>query len=288
MKDIKITDVRSQPGDSAFLIDDGKTSVLYDTGFGFTGYDVAENIRKILCERKLDYIFLTHSHYDHALGSAYILEKYPQAKVVAGRYAAGIFTREGAKAVMKDLDNKFAAKCGVTEYEFLGDKLRVDIPCDDGDIIKAGDMTFEVLDLPGHTKCSVGFYCKEHSLLLSTETIGVYDGVTNIVPSYLVGYEMSLRSIDRVTALPIEQLLAPHFGILNREQTDYFLKNARRCSVEAAELILSCLKSGKNDEDIIDVFKEKYWKGYIKDIYPIDAMKLNTSIMIGLIRKELL
>ena len=86
MNDLKITDVRVQKGDSAFLIDDGETAILYDTGFGFTGYGVAENIRAVLGERKLDYIFLTHSHYDHALGSAYILRRYPDAKVAAGAY----------------------------------------------------------------------------------------------------------------------------------------------------------------------------------------------------------
>ena len=120
---------------------------------------VADNIKAVLGERKLDYIFLTHSHYDHALGSAYILRRYPDAKAVAGRYAADIFQRDGAKRTMKKLDAEFAAECGVTDYEFLGDELRVDIPCDDGDIIDTGDMQFEVLNLPGHTKCSVVFYC---------------------------------------------------------------------------------------------------------------------------------
>ena len=104
MIDLKITDVRPMSGDSGFLIDDGKTSILYDTGFGFTGDKLCENIKKILGSRKLDYIFLTHSHYDHALGSAYILRRYPEAKVVAGVYAADIFRRDGAKRVMKELD----------------------------------------------------------------------------------------------------------------------------------------------------------------------------------------
>ena len=36
MDNLVITDVRTLPGDSGFLIDDGKTAVLYDTGFGFT------------------------------------------------------------------------------------------------------------------------------------------------------------------------------------------------------------------------------------------------------------
>ena len=82
MTALKVTDVRCLPGDSAFLLDDGETSILIDSGFGFTGFSVADNIRKVLGERKLDYIFLTHSHYDHALGSAYILRRYPEATVV--------------------------------------------------------------------------------------------------------------------------------------------------------------------------------------------------------------
>ena len=44
MREIEILDMRVHPGDAAFLLDDGKTAVLYDTGFGFTGFGVAEKI----------------------------------------------------------------------------------------------------------------------------------------------------------------------------------------------------------------------------------------------------
>lgn len=45
--DIKVSDMRCVKGDSAFLLDDGETSVLYDTGFGFTGFEVAKNIKRL-------------------------------------------------------------------------------------------------------------------------------------------------------------------------------------------------------------------------------------------------
>lgn len=288
MKNIKVTDVRCEKGDSAFLIDDGKTTILYDTGFGFTGFEVAKNIKSVLGERPLDYIFLTHSHYDHALGSAYILRHYPTAKVVAGKYAVGIFQRDGAKRTMRELDAKFAAKCGVGDYEFLGDELRVDIPVDDGDIIQAGDMSFEVINLPGHTRCCVGYFCKEKGLLLSNETLGVYDGEKTIVPSYLVSYADSIASVEKVEKLRIRYVLAPHYGILSQEQTKYFLDNMKSASENTALDILSSLKNGKSTDEIISQFKDKYWHGYIKEIYPEDAVNLNTSIMIELIRKELM
>ena len=285
--DIKITDVRCQKGDAAFLIDDGKTSILYDTGFGFTGYAVAENIKNCLGERQLDYIFLTHSHYDHALGCPYILRKYPSAKVVAGKYAVDIFKRDGAKRVMKDLDAKFAQTCGVFDYEFLGDELKVDIAVDEGDIIQAGDMAFEVINLPGHTRCCVAFYFEKEGLLLSNETLGVYDGEKTIVPSCLVSYSDTIASMEKIEQLNISSIVAPHLGLLNKTQTEFFLKNMKSSLQNESLNILDSMKNGLSNEEILAQFKEKFWHGYIKEIYPEDAAELNTSITIRLIRNEL-
>ena len=49
MNNFSVYDVRCQPGDSAFLIDDSVTSVLYDTGFGFTGFKVADVYETKVC-----------------------------------------------------------------------------------------------------------------------------------------------------------------------------------------------------------------------------------------------
>lgn len=285
---IKITDVRAHSGDSAFLIDDGKTAIMYDSGFAFTGYAVADKIKAELGGRKLDYIFLTHSHYDHALGAVYALKYWPDAKIVAGEYAAKIFAKPTAKAVMRDLDGKFAKTCGVDEYEDLIDDLKVDIPASDGDVIKAGDMEFEVLNLPGHTKCSVGYYCKAEKLLLGCESIGVYNGSDDVFPSYLVGYQMALDSIARVETLDVENVLVPHFGLIDKVQTALYLKKAKESAVETADMILKMLKNGDDKEKIIEAIKDRYYKGYIKEIYPIDAMNLNLGITINLIEKELM
>lgn len=286
MTNIKITDVRAHAGDSAFLIDNGKTAIMYDSGFAFTGYKVADKIKEILGGRKLDYIFLTHSHYDHALGSVYALKYWPAAKVVAGEYAAKIFAKDSAKALMRDLDSKFAAKCGVESYEDLIDNLKVDIPCSDGDVIKAGDMEFEVLNLPGHTKCSVGFYNQKEKLLLACESIGVFDGEKDVVPSYLVGVQMAIDSIERVEKLDIQNILVPHYGLLDADKTKIYLANAKKNAVETADEIAHLLRNGASKEECVKFFKNKYYSGHIKKVYPPDAMELNTNITVDLIKRE--
>ena len=288
MNGLTVTDVRVLPGDSAFLLDDGTTAILYDTGFGFTGFGVADRIKEVLSGRPLDYIFLTHSHYDHALGSAYILERWPEARVVAGEHAARVFTRPGALAVMADLDGKMAARCGVNDYPFLGDRLRVDTVVSDGDVITAGGLSFETVALPGHTKCSIGFYCPEHRLLLGCETLGVYDGKESIVLSCLVGWQMTLDSIARLERYDIKRMLAPHLGLLSEEQTAWFLAHAADSNREGAEFILRLLREGVSEPEICNRFFDRFIHGHNSEIYPEDAARLNISIMTGLIRKELL
>jgi len=285
---LKVTDVREVPGDSAFLIDDGKTAVLYDTGFAFTGYAVADRITEELGNRKLDYILLTHSHYDHVLGTPYILKRYPEAKVVAGSYAAHIFTKESARATMRRLDNSCAAGYGITEYDDLIDDLRVDITVDDGDLVKCGDMAFRIIGLPGHTKCSIGFYMEDRGILLGTETIGVYFGDDRYLPSCLVGYNMSLDSIEKVKKLEIEGMVLPHYGYVDKEGASMYLERSESTLREIARNVVEIISSGGTREDAIAYFTDGFYDDVVKKVYPVDAFELNTGIMIDLFSKELL
>ena len=283
---LKITDVRALPGDAAFLLDDGETAVLYDTGFAFTGFAVAENIARVLGGRSLDYILLTHSHYDHAAGSAYIARRFPNVKIAAAEYAAKIFAKPTARAAMLDLDRKAAARNGVTEYPNLLDELRVDIPLRDGDVLRCGRLEFTVVALPGHTKCSVGYYLKSEKLLLSCETLGVYFGKGTHLPSCLVGYQMTLDSIARARELEIDRILLPHYG-LSKLRPEEYLRRAEFVCRTTADWMLRQLRSGRPRDEIVSAFVTAHHHPHVSPTYPLDAFRLNTTIMVDLIAREL-
>lgn len=48
---LNITDVRVVPGDSGFLIDTSKTTLLFDSGFAFTGEVLAKRPTCPMCAR---------------------------------------------------------------------------------------------------------------------------------------------------------------------------------------------------------------------------------------------
>lgn len=281
-----VTDVRALPGDSAFLLDNGQTALLCDSGFAFTGERISDNIAEVLGSRSLDVILLTHSHYDHALGSVSVRRRYPTAKTVAGAHAAAVFAKPTARAIMRDLDRKWAAKNGITDYPDHIDDLTADITVQDNDIITCGDTRFRVISLPGHTRCSVGYYAEDCGLLIGCETLGVYLGGELYMPSCLVGYEMTLASFARADALDIRHMLIPHFGLIGADEAKTYLSRSEQVTRETAESFLSLMKRGLDDAEILDRYRRNVYTDEIAPFYPEDAFLLNSSIMISLIRRE--
>ena len=273
-------------GSDAFLLRTGDKAVLIDSGFSFCADILVENIKTELKGQPLDYILLTHSHYDHASGAPYCKAAFAGAQIVASAYTAKIFTKPSAKAVMKEMNDSAALDYGYGEYPDRLGELGVDIVVAEGDVIDLGNMTLKVLEAPGHTKCSIAFYSPEEKLLISNETMGVMNGKDMIAPAYLVGYDISVNFIKRVLAMDVALILVPHLGILKGEDCKNFLKNALRDNEGLKDLILSDHAQGKTTEEIIAHYQAEYYNDYSKRIQPLQAFTLNASYLVPMIIKE--
>ena len=281
----RVSDVRAVPGDSAFLIDNGKTAILCDTGFGFTGERIVGNIRRVLNDRAPDYVFLTHSHYDHALAAVSVKNAFPCVRIAAGEYAARIFEKPTAKAVMHDLDRKCAASYGIADCLDLTEQLRADLVVCDGE--RVADTGFSAISLPGHTRCSVGYYDENSGFFVSPETLGVYYGDDGYIPAFLVGYQMTLDAFARARQLDITAMLLPHWGLIAGADAPVFLDRSEAAVRETAEWVLGCIRRGMDDARILDEYTARIYSDSLSEAYPPDAFRLNSSIMIGIIRREM-
>lgn len=284
---ITVTDMRAIPGDSAFLADNGETAVLCDTGFGFTGDRVAENIEKALNGRELNAVLLTHSHYDHVLGTRYILKRFPKAKVITSEYSAFVFGRPSAIRKMWELDGDFALRNGVNEYTQLTDSVPVDQTVTDGEEFAVGDINFRAIALPGHTKCSFGFLLPEEGILLGSETLGVRGEGDDVLPACLIGYKAAADSIEKVKRLCSDRISVPHCGLLDHNETVRYLENSEKCLDETVTAVGKMLKSGSDTSDCVEWFTKRFYKGSVVPAYPKAAMQLNTEIMVKAIKSEL-
>ena len=117
-------------------------TALIDTGTGFEIKPYLVNLEKVLDGRHLDYVFITHRHYDHVGGLSVIIAKFAPTAVYAGRLDAQPL-REG------DSESTLGTKFG-------GHIPPMDVKdASEGDVFDLGGSRLRVIETPGHTVGSI-------------------------------------------------------------------------------------------------------------------------------------
>ncbi len=274
-------------GEAFLLLVDGGKTALIDSGFLFTAKGTVKKISDILGDRPLDYILLTHSHYDHVSGSVAVKKRWPDAKVVSAEHAADVFNKPNAVKTMMKL-NRAAAIAFRKSPFFMGNLkgLHTDIRVKEGDIIDLGTMKFKVLESPGHTWDTIAFWCEEERFLIANETLGVFASAEDIAPACLVSCKRTLDFIHRVKELDPDKILMPHYDVVYGDDCRKTTFMAERDTEKMRDIILENYDNGKTEEEIKQIVKDIIWVGPMRKGQPEAAFDLNNKYVVPTIIKE--
>lgn len=283
----RVVQVAPVAGGEAFLLLSGAEAALIDTGYGFCCEQLTENIRKNLSESRLKYVILTHSHYDHISATAAVKTAFPEAVVVASERTAEILKRPNALKKMIELNQKAAERngCSATGCESVAE-IRVDKTVGEGDKLTVGTLEFTVYMTPGHTKCSMVLFCEREGLLISSETLGIPMGGELVKPGYVVGYKMTIASIQKIQRLPVRRILFPHDGLADETFSRGFLERALFWNEEIRRRVIVGYRNGKTEEELVDEFKQLYFYADLSRLQIEEAFLLNARHMVSMLIKE--
>ena len=273
-------------GGDCFLIRTKGANLLIDSGFAFSAEAAIKEIKAHLGDEGLDYILLTHSHYDHAMGVPALRRAFPGVKVIGSEYCNYILTKPTARKKMQEMDDKAARAYGQKESKDLTDELCCDITLKDGEEIQLGGERVRGVALPGHTKCCMGYFFVNEKMLVSCETLGILADESMVFPGCLIGYQMTLDSISKALKLGARELLIPHSGYLYGEAIAEYLTESKRVTADCKELILEAYRNGKDFDGIVEAYKEKYYSEEIAKNYPEHALMANLSAQIPMFINE--
>jgi glyoxylase-like metal-dependent hydrolase (beta-lactamase superfamily II) len=268
-------------GGDAFLVVSEDSALLVETGFAFSADDMISELKLALGARRLDYVLLTHSHYDHVGGVPAVKRAFPDAVIVSSELASHIFAKESARRTMRLMDESAATHFGYSIKENLFPFLKTDLAVNDGDVLETADIHVKVISSPGHTRDSVDYYFKELGLLVCSESSGVllHDGY---YPSYIVSYAQALRAIEKIEEINPKFILAPHFGLVSGDEVKAYPIKMREVAEASAEFILSRYRAGNTENEILEDYIKHYYRNDINKTaeQPVEAFTANAEVLV--------
>ncbi len=255
--------------DVCFLVDAGASC---ETGF------LVSEVQNTLQGRPLDFVFLTHSHYDHIGALPGIRQAYPNVVVYGSSYGKGILEKPSALSAIRAM-----GQVGDHVPDYDDDLLKIDIPLADQDLVEKGNFHLKAFTAIGHTRCTMAFLIND-SLLFSSESLGAMDKQQRIYCVTLVDFDAPLQLMAHFLANPPKKLFCPHYGLVDDPKA--FLEKSMEVTQKTKEYYLQLMSQGKNDDEILDLALQQYHQeGDAMNQYPLSAFTANTTAMIHLSKK---
>ncbi len=156
---------------------------------------ILDAIRRHIDPKELDYVILTHSHFDHAAAAGYF------------KGIAKIFIHKDEYSLLRAQN--------FTSYIF-GVKFKAfepDIELEGGEVIELGELELEVIHTPGHSPGSICLYEPNKKWLFSGDTVFAHGGFGRVDLPGGSAIEL-IKSLERLLKLDIENLYPGHEDIV--------------------------------------------------------------------------
>ena len=277
--------VTAGDGGEVYLITGREETAVIDCGMAFCGEQLVRNIREALGERPLDFVLVTHTHYDHIGGIPFLRRAWPDLTVLGDTHGKKTLKKPSAQRLIRKLSQTAAELFGGTLPEYDESEMAIDEIVKDGDIVDLGNVQIEVIKTPGHTRCSLAYFLRNESILFASETTGVPDE-NGVEPSYLTSYVDTLDSIKRCKSLHPKYIVTPHYGPVEGDYARDYWDLALKTMENSREFILRLHREGYDKQDIMKRYAKRFRTEQSLSQQPKEAFELNAGRTIDVILKE--
>jgi glyoxylase-like metal-dependent hydrolase (beta-lactamase superfamily II) len=264
---------------------------------------------------QINYLLLTHSHYDH-LGGTYILKEtfknyFQNLKIIGHSNIFKVLTSKTAINIISDFNHKDSFEI----YNILKNKellnflefksFELDYKLEETEkIVNLKELinkNIEVLFVAGHTKDSVSYYFKDYNALIMGESMGVPNYKFNFVlPEFLTSYINYKNNIkfqeELIINKKINNFLLPHIMYFtNFNDVKDFLKLSNQSLELYTKKFIEYINKVKINLENFDSKLDEVFKYILEEIYiryeltqPIYAFKANIIAQIKTILKEII
>ena len=237
-----------------YVVQGREKSLLVDAGVSLLGPRYLASVQDLLGDAgRLDYLVLTHSHYDHIGSAGYFKRHLPGLKIGAHERVAGLVRKASVLEAINGLSNMHDE---LRKYNTAGENLAVrpfeiDLVLKQGDEIDLGGLTCQVYETPGHTRDSLSFWIPEIKALFPGEACGVLrtGRERKLHVAFLASFDDYVSSLRLLSALQPEIICLPHNWVLTGDDASAFLELSLAETFRYRTMVESYLTATNGDLD---------------------------------------
>jgi len=225
---------------------------MIDSGVNHMGpYYLAEIRRVFGADGRPDYLFFTHSHYDHVGSGDYLKQHLPGLRLGGHERTAALVQRPSALETMNRLS---ADHADLLAYNPAGEDVTlhpfvIDVVLKQDDEIDLGGLTCRVYETPGHTRDSLAYYFPEIEALFPGDACGVLrTGPEDLLQvEFVSSFQDYVDSLRLMISLHPKIVCPAHNGVLTDADATRFLQRSLAETFRYRESIEACLDAAGGD-----------------------------------------
>lgn len=225
----------------AYLVGGGNEYALLGGAMAYVVPDVLEQLVAFgVDEKKIRRIVILHSHFDHCGMVPFLKRRWPWATVTASQKSQDLLRKPKVIDSIERLNQAMIAQNGLNEkgqtldLRFSG--IEVEAVVGDGGILSCSDLSLEILEVPGHSSCSIAIYIPEEKALFASDAGGIPFG-DRIFTAANANFDRYQQSLEKMAAKDVAIHLAEHYGARSGKQGRRFLKDAMAAAAETRQAL---------------------------------------------------
>jgi len=218
-----------------YLLEGDDSSMIVSGGMSYIVSDILQQFNEFgIDEKRIKKLLILHSHFDHVGIVPFIKRRHPKIEVYASQRGWEILQMDKAILTINEFGRNVARRMGKGDvYSAYDLEWRKDVSgttIREGDRIHLGGLEVSILEIPGHSSCSIAAYVPELKALFPTDGGGIPFDKT-IVSSGNSNYTQYQQSLERLKDLEVDYYCADHYGYVTGAEAREFISR----SIESAK-----------------------------------------------------
>ncbi len=272
-----------------YLVDGRDEYAILGGGMTYIVPDVMAQIKAADIDvKKIKRLVLHHSHFDHVGIAPFLKQEWPWITITASVRGKQLLAREdvvasivGFNLMMLPKKDELARVRDSLDIKTIG----VDETVSQGDVLSCGDLDFEVIDVPGHSSCSMAIYIPEGKVLSASDSGGIIYG-DMVFAAANSNFDLYQESLKKLAEYEVAIHLFEHYGALIQPAGKGFMKQSMADAGTMRQLIEKIYDSTRDEQKTVEELLEQISKTASGYFLPKKIMAVVLGQMTRFIAKQ--